>query len=88
MSGNDGYDTTDKMECIFDGTMVVRARMDDACVATLEERLTAAVSEIVEARTKSSHHHATRKSMVRDLVAAAMREVDAGLDIPKPKERP
>jgi len=77
----------EKMECIFDGTMVVRARMDDACMATFEERLSTSISEIVERRTKSSHHHATRKAMVRDLVAAAMRELDAGLDLQGHKER-
>ena len=41
----------------------------------LKERLTAAVSYHIECMTKSSHHHATRKSMVKNIVSSIMEEL-------------
>lgn len=72
----------EKMECIFDGAIEVRPARQEAVDADLSERISAAVSALVEKSTRSSHHHATRKALSRDITAAVMKELAEAPAVP------
>jgi hypothetical protein len=72
----------EKMECIFDGAIEVRPARSDEVETDLAARIAAAVSALVEKSTRSSHHHATRKALTRDITAAVMRELADAPSVP------
>jgi hypothetical protein len=65
----------EKMECIFDGAIEVRPARPGEIDADLSERILAAVTSLVEQSTRTSHHHATRKALARDIARAVMKEL-------------
>lgn len=77
----------EKMECIFDGTISVRAMLDEQREADLQDRLASSISDIVERSTRASHHHATRKALTRQLVEAAMQEIRRGIELPEEERK-